>query len=97
LVDSFTSGYGCVFWSAKPDRRIAITGIGAGPIVVVGTTGDAATPLAGTRTMASTLQDGRLIVVTDDRHTGYGANDCVLSAVDKYLITTKVTFAEKAC
>ncbi|MSZ55566.1 MAG: alpha/beta fold hydrolase [Actinobacteria bacterium] len=97
LVDSFTSGYGCVFWSAKPDRRIAITGNGAGPIVVVGTTGDAATPLAGTRTMASTLQDGRLIVVTDDRHTGYGANDCVLSAVDKYLITTKVTFAEKAC
>ena len=97
LADSFTSGYGCVFWSAKPDRRIAITGIGAGPIVVVGTTGDAATPLAGTRTMASTLQDGRLIVVTDNRHTGYGANDCVLSAVDKYLITTKVTFAEKAC
>lgn len=94
---SFTGGYTCVFWPAKPDHRIAITGIGAGPIIVVGTTGDAATPLASSRKMASTLEDGRLIVVTQDRHTGYGANDCVVDAVDKYLITTKVTFAEKAC
>jgi hypothetical protein len=47
--------------------------------------------------MASTLEDGRLIVVTEDRHTGYGSNDCVVKAVDNFLITTKVTFAEKAC
>jgi pimeloyl-ACP methyl ester carboxylesterase len=94
---SFTGSYSCVFWPAKPDRRIEITGKGAGPIIVVGTTGDAATPLASSRKMASTLEDGRLIVVTEDRHTGYGSNDCVVNAVDNYLITTKVTFAEKAC
>lgn len=93
----FTSGYGCVFWPTKPDLRVRITGAGAGPIVVVGTTGDAATPLVGTRNMAATLEDGRLIVVTDDRHTGYGSNNCVVDAVDEYLITTKVTFSEKAC
>jgi len=94
---SFTGGYTCVFWPAKKDQRIEITGKGAGPIMVVGTTGDAATPLASSQKMASTLEDGRLIVVSEDRHTGYGANDCVVSAVDKYLITTKVSFAEKAC
>jgi pimeloyl-ACP methyl ester carboxylesterase len=94
---SFTGGYTCVFWPAKPDPRIEITGKGAGPIIVVGTTGDAATPLASSQKMASTLEDGRLIVVSEDRHTGYGANDCVVSAVDNYLITTKVSFAEKAC
>jgi pimeloyl-ACP methyl ester carboxylesterase len=97
LADSFTGGYGCVFWPIEPDRRIAITGNGAGPIVVVGTTGDAATPLAGSRTMADTLEDGRLIIVDDNRHTGYGANTCVVQAVDTYLITAKVKFAEKAC
>ncbi len=32
--------------------RIPITGAGAGPIVVIGTTGDPATPLAGTEAMA---------------------------------------------
>jgi len=94
---SFSGGYACVFWPAKPNYRIDITGNGAGPIVVIGTTGDAATPLASSRKMAETLQDGRLIVVTQDRHTGYGANTCVTTAVDSYLITTKVTFAEKAC
>ena len=97
LADSFTGGYGCVFWPIKPDLRIDISGKGAGPIVVVGTTGDAATPLAGSRTMASTLEDGRLIVVDDNRHTGYGANTCVVQVVDNYLITAKVKFAEKAC
>jgi hypothetical protein len=43
------------------------------------------------------LEDGRLIVVTADRHTGYGENNCVTSSVDNYLISTKVTFREKAC
>lgn len=94
---SFAMGYGCVFWPAKPDYRVKITGKGAGPIVVVGTTGDSATPLAGTRTMAETLEDGRLIVVTANRHTGYGENDCVTTAVNNYLVTAKVSFREKAC
>ena len=93
----FTGGYGCVFWPAKPDPRIKITGKGAGPIVVVGTTGDAATPLASSRKMAAALEDGRLLVVTANRHTGYGENNCVTESVDNYLFTTKVTFREKAC
>ena len=42
-----------------------------GPIVVIGTTGDPATPLDSTRKMAAALEDGRLIVVTADQHTGY--------------------------
>jgi hypothetical protein len=65
--------------------------------VVIGTTGDAATPLESSRRMATALEDGRLIVVTANRHTGYGENDCVTTAVNKYLLTTKVTFAEKLC
>ena len=97
LARGFTNGYGCVFWKAKPDRRIAITGIGAGPVIVIGTTGDAATPLESSRRMASALEDGRLIVVTANRHTGYGVNDCVITAVNKYLLTASVTFPEKAC
>ena len=97
LSATFTSGYGCVFWPVPPDPRIAITGNGAGPIIVIGTTGDAATPLASSRAMAAELEDGRLIVVENNRHTGYGSNACVTDAVNKYLITTQVTFSEKAC
>jgi hypothetical protein len=93
----FLAGYTCVYWPAAPDLRNEVTGRGAGPVIVVGTTGDSATPLASSRKMAETLEDGRLIVVDAQRHTGYGANDCVTSAVDQYLVTTKVTFSEKSC
>lgn len=97
LGESFASGYTCVFWPTKPDNRIAINGKGAGTIIVVGTTGDSATPLASSRKMAETLEDGRLIVVDAQRHTGYGANSCVTDAVDDYLVTAEASFSEKAC
>ena len=47
--------------------------------------------------MAETLEDGRLIVLDAQRHTGYGANDCVTDAVNDFLVTTKVSFREKSC
>lgn len=77
--------------------RMAITGAGAGPIVVVGTTGDPATPLEGTRRMADTLEDGRLVIVDAEQHTGYGANDCVTEAVDAYLVSLVVPADETTC
>ena len=52
----------------------------------MGTTGDSATPLAGTRVMAKSLEDGRLVIVTGNQHTGYGVNKCSSDTVDKYLI-----------
>ena len=42
-------GYDCAWFPRSEDPRVSITGAGAGPIVVIGTTGDPATPLAGTR------------------------------------------------
>ena len=37
-------------------------------------------------TMADTLEDGRLVVVEANRHTGYGDNDCVTDVVHEYLV-----------
>ena len=76
----------CAAFPAPDEGRTTITGAGAGPIVVVGTTGDSATPLAGTRRMADALEQGLLVVVEADQHTGYGVNDCVTEAVDAYLV-----------
>jgi len=97
LASSFSAGYICAFWPTKTDQRIKITGKGAGPVVVVGTTGDAATPLQSSKNMAKALEDGRLVIVTDNRHTGYGSNNCVISAVNKYLLTAQVKWTEKQC
>ena len=54
--------------------------------MVLGTTGDPATPLEGTRAMAAALEQGRLVVVVGNRHTGYGLNKCSTAAVEDYLI-----------
>ncbi len=76
----------CSVWPGDPAPPVAITGKGAGPIVVVGTTGDAVTPLASTRHMAEALEDGHLVVVDAVQHTGYGVNRCVDDTVDGYLV-----------
>ena len=65
--------------------------------MVIGTTGDPATPLEGTRQMAAALEDGRLVVVDADQHTGYRVNDCVDDVVHRYLIDLEVPPAETSC
>ena len=59
-------GYLCTFFPASTEPWIEITGEDAGPILVCGATGDAATPLAGTRAMADALEDSYLIVGVGD-------------------------------
>jgi pimeloyl-ACP methyl ester carboxylesterase len=70
IAPGTTGSYQCTFFPPSTDPRVTITGKGAGPILVMGTTGDPATPLASTRNMAKALQDGRLVIVTADQHTG---------------------------
>jgi pimeloyl-ACP methyl ester carboxylesterase len=81
-----TGSYSCSFFPESLDPRISITGVGAGPIVVIGTTGDPATPLASSQAMADTLEEGVLVTVEANRHTGYRDNDCVDDIVHDYLV-----------
>ena len=93
----FASGYNCALWPVESAERTPLTDIGVGPIVVVGTTGDAATPLESSRKMAAALRDGRLIVVMEDQHTGYGTSDCVNTLVDDYLVDLEAPETETTC
>ncbi len=76
----------CSVWPVPPVEPVAITGEGAGQILVMGTTGDAITPLESTRHMASALENGRLVIVDATQHTGYGVNACGDDTVDTYLL-----------
>jgi pimeloyl-ACP methyl ester carboxylesterase len=97
LGGNFAYGYSCALWPVKQAGKVTITGKGAGPIVVVGTTGDAATPIESTRKMAQGLEQGILIVVDANQHTGYGTNSCVVKAVDDYLIKLTIPANETTC
>ncbi|MGA1743936.1 MAG: alpha/beta hydrolase [Ilumatobacteraceae bacterium] len=97
LGENFGYGYACALWPYRVESRVEVTGTGAGPIVVIGTTGDAATPLASTRKAAKNLEGGVLVIVEADRHTGYGLNICVVATVDAYLISLTVPENETYC
>ncbi|MBA3605341.1 MAG: alpha/beta hydrolase [Actinomycetota bacterium] len=97
IAPNTTGAYFCTFFPPTTDPRIEITGAGAGPIVVIGTTGDPATPLESTRAMAATLEDGRLVVVTADQHTGYRVNGCVDDIVHSYLVDLEIPPEETEC
>ena len=97
LGANFAHGYSCALWPVKPAEKVVISGKGAGPIIVIGTTGDAATPLSSTRKMAKALESGVRLVVEADQHTGYGTNTCIIMEVDNYLIDLTVPVNETIC
>lgn len=80
----------CGLWPAEADPPAPVSGSGAAPILVVGTTGDIATPLASGRDLAENLEHGVLLVVERNHHTAYHPllSDalCVNETIDHYLI-----------
>lgn len=72
---------------------------GAGPILVVGTTGDPATPYEGARKMADALGEGVGVLLTNkgEGHGAYGDSGCVTSAVDAYFLDGKVPADGTTC
>lgn len=87
----------CALWPAEPSPSVPVVWRGAVPILVVGSTGDPATPIEGTRRMFETLDNARLIVVESFDHTSYGSNDCATEAVDRYLVDLVVPDRELTC
>jgi len=78
----------CGMWPHPPVRDAEpIAAPGAAPILVVGTTGDPATPYPWSEALASQLESGRLLTWEGEGHTAYArGSDCVDSAVDGYLL-----------
>ncbi|MFC5434647.1 alpha/beta hydrolase [Microbacterium suwonense] len=78
----------CEVWPYPPvGVREPITASGSGPIVVVGTTNDPATPYEWSVSLAKQLQNGVLVTRVGEGHTGYNkGNSCVDQAVEGYLI-----------
>ncbi|AZM59370.1 MULTISPECIES: alpha/beta hydrolase [unclassified Streptomyces] len=91
----------CTDWpvpgkAAHPDVRAP----GAPPVLLVGNTGDPATPYAGAARMAERLGKGVGVELTY-RGEGHGAydsgNTCVRDAVDAYLLAGEVPAAGSVC
>ncbi|MEU8609099.1 alpha/beta hydrolase [Actinoplanes sp. NPDC048791] len=76
----------CTFWPGARDPYPAGAATGAPPIVVVGTTGDPATPYENTAELAKMLGTGQVLTWEGEGHTAYPSTKCIVDAVDGYLI-----------
>lgn len=78
----------CATWPVPATGRpTAFTAPDARGILVVGNTGDPATPVDNARTVAGRLGEASLVVADIDGHTAYGSDDCVTTTVDDYLLS----------
>jgi pimeloyl-ACP methyl ester carboxylesterase len=76
----------CTFWPGARDPYPAGPATGSPPIVVVGTTGDPATPYENTAELAKMLGTGHVLTWEGEGHTAYPSTKCIVDAVDRYLI-----------
>ncbi|SDN40989.1 alpha/beta hydrolase fold [Actinomyces ruminicola] len=98
-VDLGYSDLFCQAWGHESTReRTEIHASGAAPILVVGTTGDPATPYSWSQALAEQLDDARLVTWKGNGHTAYGRSDeCVTAAVDDYLLAGVLPEAGLTC
>ncbi|WP_329490208.1 alpha/beta hydrolase [Kitasatospora sp. NBC_01246] len=80
----------CKDWPAGRQQPHRVNAEGLPPALVVGTTGDPATPYQWSQGLAAQLPGGMLLTFEGSGHTAYGrSNACVNDAVDAYLINLK--------
>jgi pimeloyl-ACP methyl ester carboxylesterase len=77
----------CAFWPAPvKDITGPVVAPEGPPVLVVGATGDAATPFQQAVTVASTLAHGRLLTFDGAGHTALGQSSCIDDAEAAYLV-----------
>jgi len=89
----------CAEWPEEATQTLeSYEAAGAAPILVIGTTGDPATPYEWAETLAETLESGVLLTYDGEGHTAYGrSNTCIDDTVDAYLLDGKVPQDGKEC
>ena len=94
-------GYGdiaCAVWPVDgKSERGGVTAEGAAPILVVGTTGDPATPYRWAESLADQLESGVLLTYEGEGHTAYGESNCVDEVINTYLLTGEAPLAPVTC
>jgi hypothetical protein len=92
-------GINCADWPYTNVRTPApVQYTGESPIVVIGTTGDPATPVEWASSLRKQLGNSSLLTWKGEGHTAYGrANSCLEDKVDSYLVSGQVPADNTVC
>lgn len=92
------AGLMCALWPAETSPLPAPRAAGAPPIIVIGTTGDPATPYKWAVSLAGQLESGVLLTRDGEGHLAYRmGNGCIDSAVNAYLIDLQTPVPGTVC
>ncbi|MFI6845384.1 alpha/beta hydrolase [Kitasatospora sp. NPDC050467] len=97
-VDDYSEP-GCAYWPFKtPEKAHAIRAEGADPILVVGSTGDPATPYASAEALAKGFANATLLTRVGEGHGAFGrGNACIDAALQAYLVEGTLPAAGTRC
>ncbi len=88
----------CGMWSVPATLDVKPTrAAGAPPIIVVGTTGDPATPQAWAEALAGQLERGVLVLRQGAEHVAYYYSACVRRLVDAYIVDGRPPASGHVC
>ena len=88
----------CPLWPVPPAAKTGrLHRVGDRPVVVVGTTGDPATPYEYAVDMARDLDSAVLVTHEGEGHTAYGSSACVRRLVQDYLNDGRVPTSGVRC
>lgn len=76
----------CAWWPQGTFEPHPVSAPGTPPVLVVGSTGDAATPYEQAQHVARTLEEGILLTVELDGHIALGDSPCADDAITRYLV-----------
>ncbi|MEQ1786476.1 MAG: alpha/beta hydrolase, partial [Acidimicrobiales bacterium] len=80
----------CAFWPEGTYEPGVIDAAGSPPILVIGSTGDAATPYDAAVRVARQLTSGALLTVEIDGHVAIGDSPCATERATRYLVDLAV-------
>lgn len=87
----------CAYWPASTYEPHAVQAPGTPPVLVIGSTGDAATPYDQAVRVADDLDRGALLTVRVDGHIALGDSACATEAATRYLVDLVVPAEGAAC
>ncbi|BDZ62069.1 carboxylesterase B [Demequina sediminis] len=96
----FASSVGCDGWpwEAKEPVTALEAADAAAPLLVIGTTNDPATPVEWAESLSEQLASSELLIFDGEGHTAYGrSNQCVIDAVDGYLVDGQMPVSGTRC
>lgn len=76
----------CAWWPPASLEPHAVVATGAPPVLVIGSTGDAATPYEQAEAVARSLERGALLTVEQEGHVALGDSACATEAATRYLV-----------